>query len=229
MSETPVIRVVIADDNRPFRRGVRLRLEHADGIVVVGEAANGRDALAGALSEHADVVLMDLEMPEMNGIDATRAIVETSHGKTRVIVLTSHGEDHLVMRALGNGAAGYLLKTHDSAQLVEAIRAAHRGDALVSTHVTGPVLREIVDRRLTPADREKLASLSPTESRVVRLLSEGITSNEQLAAQLVVSVNTIRTHIQSSLRKVDVADRTQLALWGVRVGAELTPRPDGRF
>lgn len=229
MSESPSIRVLIADDNRPFRRGVRLRLEHADGIAVVGEAATGRDAVAGALSAHADVVLMDLEMPEMNGIDATRALVEESAGATRVIVLTSHGEDRLVMRALRNGAAGYLLKTHDSAQLVDAIRAAHRGDALVSTHVTAPVLREIAGRRLSDADRAKVASLSPTESRVVRLLSEGITTNEQLAAQLVVSVNTVRTHVQSSLRKVDVSDRTQLALWGVRVSAELTTRPNGRI
>lgn len=229
MSESPAIRVLIADDNRPFRRGVRLRLEHADGIAVVGEAATGRDAVAGALSAHADIVLMDLEMPEMNGIDATRALVEESAGATRVIVLTSHGEDRLVMRALRNGAAGYLLKTHDSAQLVDAIRAAHRGDALVSTHVTAPVLREIADRRLSDADRAKVASLSPTESRVVRLLSEGITTNEQLAAQLVVSVNTVRTHVQSSLRKVDVSDRTQLALWGVRVSDELTARPNGRI
>ncbi|KQT75193.1 MULTISPECIES: response regulator [unclassified Microbacterium] len=229
MIDSAPIRVLIADDNRPFRRGVRLRLEHADGISVVGEAATGRDALAGALAAHADVVLMDLEMPEMNGIDATRAVVEESGGSTRVIVLTSHGEDRLVMRALRNGAAGYLLKTHDSAQLIDAIHAAHRGDALVSTHVTAPLLRDIAERRLSADDRAKVASLSASESRVVRLLSEGVTSNEQLAAQLVVSVNTVRTHIQSSLRKVDVSDRTQLALWGVRVGSELIARPDGRI
>lgn len=229
MTDSDPIRVLIADDNRTYRRGVRLRLEHADGIVVVGEAATGRDAVAGALSERADVVLMDLEMPEMNGIDATRAVVEESSGATRVIALTSHGEDHLVMSALGNGASGYLLKTHDSGQLVDAIRAAHRGDALMSSRVTRSVLHDIAQRRLTEEDRTKVASLSPSEVRVVQLLSEGITSNEQIAAHLVVSVNTVRTHIQSSMRKVGAADRTQLALWGVRVRAELLPHPNGRF
>ena len=229
MTDSDPIRVLIADDTRPFRRGVRLRLEHADGITVVGEAATGRDAVRGALAEHADVVLMDLEMPEMNGIDATRAVVGESGGATRVIALTSHGEDQLVMSALGNGASGYLLKTHDSSQLVEAIRAAHRGDALMSSRVTRSVLTDIAQRRLSDDDSAKVASHSPAEARVVHFLSDGITSNEQLADALVVSVNTVRSHIQSSMRKVGAADRTQLALWGVRVRAELAPHPNGRI
>ncbi|SIR93682.1 response regulator transcription factor [Microbacterium sp. RURRCA19A] len=227
MTESGSIRVLIADDNRPFRRGVRLRLEHADGIVVVGEAGTGRDAVKAAIAEHADVVLMDLEMPEMNGIDATRAVVEESYGVTRVIALTSHGEDHLVMSALDSGASGYLLKTHDSSQLVDAIRAAHRGDALMSSRVTRSVLTDIARRRVTAEDRARAASLSPSEARVVSLLSDGITSNEQLAAELVVSVNTVRSHVQSSMRKVGAADRTQLALWGVRVRSVLTAHPIG--
>lgn len=229
MTDSGPIRVLIADDNRPFRRGVRLRLEQADGISVVGEAANGRDAVKGALAEHADVVLMDLEMPEMNGIDAIRAVVDESAGATRVIALTSHGEDQLVMRALGNGASGYLLKTHDGSQLVEAIRAAHRGDALMSSRVTRSVLTDIAQRRLSAEDRAKVASLSPSESRVVHFLSDGITSNDQLAAELVVSVNTVRSHVQSAMRKVGAGDRTQLALWGVRVRAELVDHPNGRI
>lgn len=133
------------------------------------------------------------------------------------------------MRALSNGASGYLLKTHDSSQLVEAIRAAHRGDALMSSRVTRSVLTDIAQRRLSQEDREKVASLSPSESRIVHLLSDGITSNEQLAAELVVSVNTVRSHIQSSMRKVGATDRTQLALWGVRVRSELVSHPNGRI
>lgn len=227
MTDSGSIRVLIADDNRPFRRGVRLRLEHAEGITVVGEAATGRDAVRGAIAEHADVVLMDLEMPVMNGIDATRAVVEESGGVTRVIALTSHGEDQLVMSALSSGASGYLLKTHDSSQLVEAIRAAHRGDALMSSRVTRSLLSDIARRRITDQDRVRVASLSPSEARIVSLLSDGITSNEQLASELVVSVNTVRTHVQSSMRKVGATDRTQLALWGARVRPALAARPNG--
>jgi len=224
-----VIRVVIADDNRAFRRGVRLRLEHAEGIVVVGEAANGRDAVAAALGERADVVLMDLEMPGMNGIEATRSLRRDALNAPRVIVLTWHGEHHLALSALAEGASGYLLKTHDTSQLVEAIRAAHRGDALLSTRVTTPLLEQIALSRLSEEDRRRVRSLTPAEARVVELLSQGVTTNELLASRLLVSVNTIRTHIQAALKKADVTDRTQLALWGVRMEAELASRPNGRF
>lgn len=229
MDDNNPIRVLIADDNRPYRRGVRLRLENAEGITVVGEASNGRDAVLGARAARANVVLMDLQMPELNGIDATRAVVEESQGNTRVIALTSHGEDQLVIAALTSGASGYLLKTHDSSQLVDAIRAAHRGEALVSTRVTRAVLAGIADRRIDSDDLSRVRSLSPAEVRIIRLLSKGVTSNESLADSLNVSVNTIRTHIQACMKKVTAADRTQLALWGLRVSAELSARPDGRI
>lgn len=229
VTEQQAIRVVIADDNRPFRRGVRLRLEQADGVTVVGEAATGTDAVSAAIAAEADVVLMDLEMPGMNGIDATRALVDAPGGNTRVIVLTSHGEDQLVVRALKNGASGYLLKTHDTAQLVDAIRATARGEAHVSSRVTAPVLRELSGRRLSAEDEARLTTLSRSERRVVHLLSQGVTSNEDLAVELVVSVNTVRSHVQSAMRKVAASDRTQLALWGTKVKDELAARPIGRI
>lgn len=229
MSEQQSIRVVIADDNRPFRRGVRLRLEQADGIVVVGEAATGVDAVAAALAANADVVLMDLEMPGMNGIDATRELADAAGACTRIIVLTSHGEDQLVVRALKNGASGYLLKTHDNTQLVDAIRATARGEAHVSPRVTAPLLREFTERRLSVEDEACLTTLSRSERRVVQLLSQGVTSNEDLAGALVVSVNTVRSHVQSAMRKVAASDRTQLALWGSKVKDELAARPIGRI
>ncbi|MDU0366885.1 response regulator transcription factor [Microbacterium sp. KSW4-17] len=214
------IRVLIADDNRPFRRGVRLRLEQAEGIVVVGEASTGHDAVTAARAERADVVLMDLEMPGTNGIEATRTLVRESQKATRVIVLTSHGEQDLVLRALSEGASGYLLKTHDGAQLIEAIRAAHRGDGLISTRVTSTLLQQVARSRASDDDRQRQHTLSPSETRVVELLSRGVTSNEAIAKTLQLSANTVRTHIQASLKKTDTADRTQLALWGARV---LTP------
>lgn len=228
MTPPDAIRVLIADDNRPFRRGVRLRLENATDITVVGEAGSGGDAVTVAVAERADIVLMDLEMPGMNGIDATRAVIRETGGATRVVVLTSHGEQNLVLRALAEGASGYLLKTHDSAQLVEAVRAAHAGAALVSTRVAAPVIQELAHLRVSDGDRARVRALSPSETRVVALLSQGITSNEALAAELQVSINTVRSHIQSALRKVEVADRTQLALWGARMRAHFTARGDGR-
>ena len=228
MNDDAPIRVVIADDNRVFRRGVRLRLDNATGVTVVGEASTGADAVAAALTERPDVVLMDLEMPGAHGIDATRAVVEASRGSVRVIALTSHGEDHLVRRAIAAGASGYLLKTHDTAQLVEAIRAVHRGEALVSSRVTRALFAEVAQRAVSDDDRARLASLRPAEVRVVQLLSEGVTSNEDVAAELVVSVNTVRSHIHAALRKIGVADRTQLALWGARMRSEWD-RPNRRL
>jgi len=229
MSPADAIRVLIADDNRPFRRGVRLRLENAEGIIVVGEAATGGDAVRGALAAKADVVLMDLEMPGMSGIEATRALVRESEGATKVVVLTSHGERNLVLRALAEGASGYLLKTHDSSQMVDALRAAHHGEALLSTRVAVPVLQELAHSRASDSDRQRVLSLSRAETRVVALLSRGVTTNEAIASELQVSINTVRSHIQSALKKVDAADRTQLALWGVRLGHLLDARPNGRI
>lgn len=217
MSESPKpIRVLIADDNRPFRRGVRIRLDQADGITVVGESANGQDAVAVARAERADVVLMDLEMPGMNGIDATRLLMEDEGPRIGVVVLTSHSADAHVLRALEAGASGYLLKTHDTHQLLEAIRAADRGDALMSPRVTAPILRELARRHPAPQDEAALASLSSAERRVVAMLSSGVTTNEDIAAALFVSVHTVRSHVQAAMRKVGVTDRTQLALWGTR-------------
>lgn len=210
------IRVLIADDNRPFRRGIRLRLDQAEDITVVGEVSNGRDAVAAARAERADVVLMDLEMPGMNGIDAT-GILTSAHGpRIGVVVLTSHSADAHVLRALEAGASGYLLKTHDSHQLLVAIRAAHRGDALMSPRVTAPVLRELARRHGSTADTAVISTLSPAERGVIVLLSSGVTTNDDIAAELCVSVNTVRSQIQSAMKKVGATDRTQLALWGVR-------------
>lgn len=222
------IRVLIADDNRPFRRGVRLRLEQAKDMLVVGEVSNGRDAVAAVHAERADVVLMDLEMPGMNGVDATRALTSAHGTHVGVVVLTSHSADIHVLRALEAGASGYLLKTHDTHQLLVAIRAAHHGDALMSPRVTAPVLRELSRRHGSAADTAVISTLSPAERSVVALLSSGITTNDDIAAALSVSVNTVRSHVQSAMKKVTVTDRTQLALWGVRNSIDdFRTRPNG--
>ncbi|MGP3534972.1 response regulator [Microbacterium sp. RD1] len=229
---TPPIRVLIADDNRQVRRGLRLMLEHADGIHVIGEASNGADAVAAARAERAQVVLMDLQMPGMTGLDATRALArlaaEESASAPAVIVMTSYSVDQYVLDALDAGAAGYLLKSSDSDLVVPAIRAAARGDALVSSRVTAPVLAELKRRRSSAPDDGETARLAPAELRIVSALVAGITRNEEIAAHLHLSVHTVRSQVKSALRKLQLGDRTQLALWGVRNADALgDDRPKG--
>jgi DNA-binding NarL/FixJ family response regulator len=212
------IRVLIADDNRAVRRGLRLQLEGAPGIQVVGEVSNGVDAVHVARAERADVVLMDIQMPQMSGLSATRLLARPDDGGApiAVIVMTSFAVDGYVSEALDSGAVGYLLKSHDSDQLVGAIYAAARGEALVSSRVTAPLIREFVRRGGAPEDPEAGAQLTSAERRVISVLAGGITSNEGIAETLQVSVHTVRSQLHSALKKLDLADRTQLALWGAR-------------
>ncbi|MEN2738132.1 response regulator transcription factor [Microbacterium sp. X-17] len=222
MTERPT-RVLIADDNRAYRKGVRLRLEQIPGIAVVGEVSNGADAVLAAEAERADVVLMDLQMPGGSGIDATRAL--TGPRATRriaVVVVTSHASDRFVFEALDAGAVGYLLKNHDTAQLVEAVHAAATGAGVISPRVTPAVIRELTRRGQHPeADpAAPLTALTAAEYAIAEELSRGFTTNEALADRLGVSINTIRTQLRSALKKTKLADRTQLALWAVRNGLD---------
>ena len=215
---TERIRVLIADDNRTVRRGLRLQLEGAPGIHVVGEVSNGIDAVHVARAERVQVVLMDIQMPQMSGLAATRLLARPDDGSNSiaVIVMTSFAVDGYVSEALDSGAVGYLLKSHDSDQLVGAIYAASRGEALVSSRVTAPLIREFVRRGSAAEDPEAGTVLTAAERRVISALARGVTSNEAIAESLQVSVHTVRSQLHSALRKLDLADRTQLALWGAR-------------
>lgn len=219
----PTVRVLIADDNAAVRRGLKLRLNRAEGITVVGEASTGAAAVAIARAEQADVVLMDLQMPGGGGLAATRALAGpgVEHAVT-VIVLTNHAASAYVIEALESGAVGYLLKTYDTSDLVTAIRAASRGEALVSSRVTIPVIEELTRQRrnVVPDRGASVGVLSQAELEVVSQLSRGRTSNEDIAAALFVSVNTVRAQLSSALRKTGLSDRTQLALWAVRRGLD---------
>lgn len=217
MSDTD-IRVLIVDDNRTVRRGIRLRLENASGIRVAGEASNGRDAAVLARAERADVVLMDLHMPGMSGIEATRLITSEANETCRVVLLTSEVSDAFVVEALEAGASGYLLKGHDSDQLLPVIRGAAAGTATISPRVAPRLIRELRAAKPQPAEPEQVALLTAAELRVVSLLSSGLTSNDEIARHLTVSVKTVRSQTASALRKLDLDDRTQLALWGARNG-----------
>lgn len=219
MSRPKSIRVLIADDNRTVRRGLRLRLENAGGITVIGEAATGTDAVTIAHAERADVVLMDLHMPGMDGLAATRALLGAhSPQRPRVIMITSDASDAFVIDAFEAGVTGYLLKTHETAHLIEIVRGAVSGQVMISPRMTPRLLDELARLRPVAPDRLAVARLTEAELRVVSQLGSGMTSNDDIASHLGISVNTVKTHVGSALRKLELDDRTQLALWAVRNG-----------
>jgi two-component system, NarL family, response regulator LiaR len=209
-----VISVLIADDHPFVRHGLRTYLETLDDLEVVGEASDGAEAveLAGRLLP--EVVLMDLVMPELDGVEATRAIRAASPA-TKVIVLTSFDADEKVFPAIKAGAAGYLLKDVHPAELADAVRKASRGEALLAPSVAARLMQEVSGER--PPD----AGLTERELEVLRLIARGM-SNKLIAHELVVSEKTVKTHVSNILAKLHLADRTQAALYAVREGlAEL--------
>jgi DNA-binding NarL/FixJ family response regulator len=211
VAEAP-IRVFLADDHPVVRQGLRTFLESRDGIEVVGDAGNGDAAVTAVERLHPDVVLMDLVMPGLSGVEAIERIHERSP-ETRVVVLTSFASDDQVIPAVQAGAAAYLLKDVEPTGLEAAIRLVHQGEALLDPQITARVMEEVAH----PAATGDLASLTPREREVLGLLARGL-SNRELADTLVVSEKTVKTHVSNILMKLGVHDRTQAALLAVREG-----------
>jgi len=199
-----VIRLLLADDHALLRAGLVALLEAADDVVVVGQAADGAEAVALAGSLRPDVVLMDLSMPVMDGVAATRALLSELPG-TAVVVLTSFSERARVRDALAAGAVGYLLKDSEPAALVAGVRAAARGEAPLDPRVAGALLPGADDGR--PGAR-----LSPREREVLALVREGL-PNRQIARRLGIAERTVKVHLTSVFRQLGVPDRTSAALW----------------
>lgn len=211
MTETPAIRVLLADDHAAIRAGLRLLLDAAEGIEVVGEAADGDAAVRQARARGADVVLMDLRMPGTDGIAATRLITEA--GIADVLVLTTFDLDEYVDGALAAGAAGFLLKTADPAALIDAVRRVAAGDGVIAPEITRRVLARFA-RQEAPsgtADDPRIAELTPRERDVLAALGRGL-SNQGIAAELVVSEATAKTHVSRVLMKLAVTSRMQAAV-----------------
>ena len=207
------IRVLVADDHAVVRQGLRTFLELQDDIEVVADAADGKRALAAVAEHDPDVVLMDLVMPEIDGVEAIRRIA-ADHPRTRVIALTSFLDDDKVFPAVRAGASGYLLKDVQPQELVKAIRAVDAGEVLLHPAVTAKLMEDVVDgggRGGTPAD------LTPRERQVAELIARG-GQNKRIALELGISEKTVKSHVSSILRKLDLADRTQVALYVVREG-----------
>jgi NarL family two-component system response regulator LiaR len=208
------IRVLIVDDHAVVREGLRTFLELQDGIDVVGEASDGKEALDRVAKLRPDVVVMDLVMPKLDGVGAMRELQRLGHAP-RVLVLTSFLDDERLMPAIEAGAAGYLLKNVDPAELARAVRAAHAGEALLDPSVAARLVERIAARDRTGSIR--LDELTRREREVLECIARG-RSNKQIALELGVAEKTVKTHVGHLLAKLDVADRTQAALLAVREG-----------
>ena len=211
------VRVLLVDDHALARSGLRMVLDAEPDIEVVGEAANGRQAIHGAARLAPDVVLMDVRMPELDGIAATRAIV-TGTGPPRVLILTTFDLDEYVYDALAAGASGFLLKDVGPEQLLHGVHVVASGEALLAPSVTRRLIDEMVraGRRRVGAPAE-LDELTPRELEVLRLVAQGL-SNAEIAAILVVEETTVKTHVSRLLAKLDLRDRTQAVVFAYETG-----------
>jgi NarL family two-component system response regulator LiaR len=213
MSNSKSIRVLIAEDHAIVRKGVRTLLSMEKDIDVIGEAANGREAVELVSSLDPDVILMDLVMPELDGIQAIQQIKET-HPDAKVLVLTSFATDDKIFPAIKAGALGYLLKDSDPGDLAKAIRQVNAGEYSLHPIIARKVLQEL---NLSPKNRPTTQPLTEREVEVLRMVAQG-KSNRQIADELVLSLGTVRAHLSNILAKLHLASRTQATLYALREG-----------
>ncbi|MEU4511293.1 Transcriptional regulatory protein DegU [Nonomuraea coxensis DSM 45129] len=214
---TERLRAVIVDDQALVRTGFRMILA-ADGIEVAAEAANGDEAVAAVRRTRPDVVLMDIRMPQMDGLEATRRILVGGAEDTRVLILTTYDLDHYVYAALAAGASGFLLKDVTPEHLVAAVRLVRSGDALLAPTITRRLVERFARRdNVTPTLHRNLSQLTPRELDVLRLLATGL-SNAELADQLTLSVATVKTHVARILSKLGLRDRVQAVVVAYETG-----------
>jgi DNA-binding NarL/FixJ family response regulator len=208
-----VIRVVLVDDQPLIRSGIRALLDAEDDIEVVAEGADGRDGVALALEHRPDIVLMDVQMPEVDGIEATRQIASDDRlGDVHVVMLTNYGLDEYVFNSLRAGASGFVVKDTEPADLLQALRVTMRGDALLSPAVTRRLISEFVARPADVLPASDLESLTNREREVVALVAHGL-SNDEIAEHMVLSPMTAKTHVSRAMTKLGARDRAQLVVF----------------
>jgi DNA-binding NarL/FixJ family response regulator len=215
------IGVLLADDQAMVRTGFRMILESEADITVVGEAANGEQAVAATRRLRPEVVLMDIQMPVEDGLQATRRITEEPELASRVVILTTFERDEYVFDALRSGASGFLLKNAPPEELVHAVRVVAAGDALLAPSVTRRIIEQFADTPVKPELSTALESLTQREREVLTLLARGC-SNAELAAELFVTEGTIKTHVSSLLAKLGLRDRVQAVVLAYESGL-ITP------
>ncbi|UPK75275.1 response regulator transcription factor [Nocardioidaceae bacterium SCSIO 66511] len=213
------IKVLLADDEGLVRSGFRVLLDTEDDITVVGDATNGLDAVEQARATRPDVVLMDIRMPKLDGIQATRAIAATPGlEQVRVLILTTYDTDAYVYEALQTGASGFLLKDAGPAELLHAIRVVAAGDALLAPRITRRLIGQFAARRTAEAEGEAtLGLLTEREREVLALLGQGL-SNDEIGARLFLSPATARTHVSRAMGKLGARDRAQLVVIAYQTG-----------
>ena len=216
------IRVLLADDQALVRSGFRLILETREDLEVVGEAEDGREAVELARRLRPDVILMDVRMPEVDGVEATRRLTALG-SPARVLILTTFDLDEYVYEAIRAGASGFLLKDVQPAQLVEAVRVVAAGEALLAPTVTRRLLDYFAGQLPSSKPPPELARLTERELEILTLMADGL-SNAELAEQLFLSETTVKTHVSSVLRKLELRDRVQAVVLAYRAGVA-RPRP----
>jgi DNA-binding NarL/FixJ family response regulator len=210
------IRVLVADDQAIARQGLRMILESASGIEVVGEAVDGLDVLSQVPWRRPDVVLMDIRMPRMDGLEATRRLGELDV-RTEVVIVTTFGLDEYVLEALRVGAVGFLVKDSPPERIIEAVEAVARGDALIAPEVTRRLLHHVVAGSPARAGDSRLAQLTPRERDVLLELAAG-RSNAEVAARLFLEESTVKGHVGRLLAKLGLASRVQAVIFAYETG-----------
>jgi DNA-binding NarL/FixJ family response regulator len=211
------IRIVLADDQPLVRSGFRMILEAEQDLEVVGEAADGDEAVAAARGLQADVVLMDVQMPNLDGLEATRRIAKDAKLSSRVLILTTFERDDYVFEALRAGASGFMLKNASPEELVRAVRVVAAGEALLAPSVTRRVIEEYAQRAAPRNNDAAIAQLTDRELEVLRLLATG-KSNAELAAHLFLGEGTVKTHVSHLLGKLRLRDRVQAVVFAYESG-----------
>jgi len=210
------VKILIADDHAIVREGIRMILEAQPDFEVVGEAEDGDEAVRLARKLAPEVVVMDISMPKLNGVEATQAIREGLPG-VHVLILTMHEEQSYLFQLLRLGAAGYVLKRAAATDLVEAVRATHRGETFLYPAVAQSIVQDYLERLRTGEGSERYGGLTYREREILVLIAEGLT-NAQIAEKLVISVKTVQTHRAHIMKKLDLHDRSLLVRYAVRKG-----------
>jgi DNA-binding NarL/FixJ family response regulator len=214
------IRILLADDHALMRRGLRALLERQNGFAVVAEAADGREAVETAAAVSPDVAVIDIGMPNLNGIEAARRITE-KRPETAVVILSMHADESYVLRALKSGARGYLLKDSPEEDLINAIRAVHNGKAFFSPEISKMLAEDYMRQMRQRGVEDSYELLTPREREILQMLGEG-NSNKEVAAKLNLSLHTVETHRGNLLEKLNLHSTAELILYAVRKGIVAT-------